>query len=83
VQLSAQRAHAPLEAGDRSDRMARPSRRGGWTGGLDAWRLGDESLRDAADRFLEALRKVNPQLARASYPRVPGDRACRPARRPT
>lgn len=29
------------------------------------YRLADESLRDAADRFLEALRKVNPQLARA------------------
>lgn len=29
------------------------------------YRLPDESLRDAADRFLESLRKTNPQLARA------------------
>lgn len=37
------------------------------------YRLADESLRDAADRFLEALRKVNPQLARApilGYPAI-------------
>lgn len=37
------------------------------------YRHPDESLRDAADRFLEALRKVNPQLARApilGYPAI-------------
>lgn len=37
------------------------------------YRQADESLRDAADRFLEALRKVNPQLARApilGYPAI-------------
>lgn len=35
------------------------------------YRLPDESLRDAADRLLEALRKVNPHLARAPIMGLP------------